>query len=69
MFQLEGLDKYKKIANDIRLPLLLNLAACKLHNKEWHDVIALCSGVRPCSVYCSILRVLPAPVDTNDMST
>jgi len=45
MFQLEGLDKYKKIANDIRLPLLLNLAACKLHHKEWHQVIALCSGV------------------------
>eukprot|EP00976_Prorocentrum_cordatum_P070185 1179828-Prorocentrum_minimum.AAC.7 len=46
MFQLEGLDKYKKQANDIRLPLHLNLAACKLKTKEWDDVVGLCSEVK-----------------------
>lgn len=45
MLQLEGLDKYKRIANDIRLPVLLNLAACKLKRMLHHEADALCSEV------------------------
>jgi hypothetical protein len=45
MLQLEGLEKYKKIANDIRLPVLLNLAACKLKRALHHEADALCSEV------------------------
>ena len=45
MLQLEGLDKYKTIANNIRLPVLLNLAACKLKRALHHEADALCSEV------------------------
>lgn len=45
MFQLEGLDKYRAHAQSIRLPVHLNLAACKLKKGAFQEVITLCDEV------------------------
>ena len=43
LMQLEGphLDK----ANDVRLPILLNTAACHLRLQDWHAAAGACSEV------------------------
>ena len=52
MFQLEGLDKYKSQAQAIRLPVHLNLAACKLKRGLNHEAESLCSEVLLAEAAC-----------------
>lgn len=48
LMQLEG--PHLDMANCVRLPILLNMAACHLRLKDWNAAVGTCSQVWPCCV-------------------